>query len=1228
MRTGGPVVPYIHELIGLPSSEKPRVTVTKVEWGASFDRNDIIMDGASLDPTLPHLSTVNLVTVSTPSIWRGRWVAGLYIVPQQYEGGSVRTVQRMTVRVDYPSTTAAAIPRSDRLSSMALANPGAAARWGAKPQSPISLKTSRAIASDANLWTSGTMIRIEVETEGMYQITRANLENLGIDLTGVDPRQIRLFGNGGQILPENYTTARDTTFRENAIVITGEDDGSFDTDDRILFFGRSVNTWLPASIGGDFTHTNNPFTRRNVYWLYIPDAGGANGLRMESLESDQSPTSETSIARSRLFVDNDAVIYSGGKDEISGKIWYATRLNAGSQYSVSIQVRHPVSTSTAELKLLTKLDPFNTYSVAINGVPIDTTSSYKPTLTIPAGLLRNGSNSVTIRMLSGASYIDWIELNYDRTLTADEGRLSFDRLPTDGIVRVDATDLEDPWIFDVQQFDGVKMTRNMPFVVASQTNSPHRYYALSDGSFLAPASMTISGFGNSSYPDGLRSRGNGAEYLIITHRDFYDACGPLAAFIEQRDTLDAMRIDIADIYQEFGWGLFDPTAIRDFLSWAVNNWQTPPTTVLFVGDGDYDYRNIVSNADKNWVPPYENGSDCTDTWYSRFGTGYPQLVSGRLPAEYASQVTTYTNNLINYESNPDYGPWRSRMVLVADDEYEDTGVVRWNYIHMTEAETFSRDEAPDYLEIKKIYIATYPTEFDPTTGARRKPKATEDLITGINEGALVVSFIGHGNAHVWTHESILVDTRDDKLIDAGDRLPIYVAATCNWGYWDRPENLSFPEILVFRNGGSIGIISATRKTFVNSNDYFSTAFFEEFFDRATPRRLGESLILAQIKRANPTSLSYHCLGDPNLRPALPNKNVATTTINPDSLTAFSSAFIGGRIEDAIGTPDPSWTGEVLLDVIGSTDTLVYTFHNIWLDTQQTIPMTLQWLKPKGHLFRGLTSADGGSFDANFIVPRDIILGSSGAQVKMYAFNEEGDGAGAKLQIPISTQVGDLNDVTPPEINLWFDQKGWTSGGMTSSSPTLYVDLFDTNGINLTGDIGHDIVAIIDGENEIRLTDDFIYNRDSYSRGTVERRLYNLDTGRHTLELWAWDIANNYSRKEVSFNVLAASGTVVLNNVINWPNPFSKETNFTFELSEPAEVSIKIFTASGRLIKEIGPFQGNAGFNYPGGTTSELRWNGWDRYGDPIANGVYLYKVVAVGENGTKDETVGKLLRIR
>ncbi|MFH0883003.1 MAG: hypothetical protein V2A56_08455, partial [bacterium] len=456
LRSGGPVVPYVHRLIGLPGPEKPRIVVAKVEWGNRFDRTDIRADAPGLDPDLPHLSQINLVTLSEPGIWRGRWVAGLFIVPQRFEGGDIRAVNRMTIRIEYPRTTAPAFPREDRLAKFALANPGAAARWGATPHAAVSAKAARVIASDASLWSSGTVVRIEIETEGMYQITRANLENLGIDLTGVDPRQFRLFGNGGQVLPEFFTASRDTSLRENAIEVTGEDDGSFDENDRILFFGRSVNTWLSSSTSGEYDHTNNPFTRRNIYWLYIPDAGGDPGLRMEALGTDQAATSVTTTARSRLFVENDAIIYSGGSDEVSGKMWYAARLDAGSQYTATVQVQHPVATSTARLTLQIKPLSWANYAVNINGVSLDTLSSTKVTLNVPAGLLTNGGNSISIRQLGGGCYVDWFELDYNRTLTAIDGRLAFDRLPVDGIVRVEATDMEEPWVFDVQQFDRVK----------------------------------------------------------------------------------------------------------------------------------------------------------------------------------------------------------------------------------------------------------------------------------------------------------------------------------------------------------------------------------------------------------------------------------------------------------------------------------------------------------------------------------------------------------------------------------------------------------------------------------------------------------------------------------------------------------------------------------------------------------------------------------------------------
>jgi flagellar hook assembly protein FlgD len=93
-------------------------------------------------------------------------------------------------------------------------------------------------------------------------------------------------------------------------------------------------------------------------------------------------------------------------------------------------------------------------------------------------------------------------------------------------------------------------------------------------------------------------------------------------------------------------------------------------------------------------------------------------------------------------------------------------------------------------------------------------------------------------------------------------------------------------------------------------------------------------------------------------------------------------------------------------------------------------------------------------------------------------------------------------------------------------------------------------------------------------------------------------------------------------VFNYPNPFILETYFTFILTDYAdEVEIKIYTINGRLIQNliVPPQSENAYY--------QVHWNGRDRDGDEVANGVYFYKVIAKS-NGLVKEVLQKLAKIR
>ncbi len=1230
-RESGRMVPFYRRLIGLPAGIKPGLRILDQRWSGFF--RGLPPRGIQPDSLLPvqRLDTAPAAMVGEPFIYRNRWVAYLYIVPLRIEGSSTRRLEEMRLRIEYPKRATRLVRRDDPLALKALLNPRAASGWALPPRRS-ELAKQREIAGLA-AWPAGTMIRIETGEEGIYEITYEELEANGFDLSGFDPRTFRLYGNGGFMLDPDPLAGRDSMPRENAIIAVGESDGSWDPGDRILFHGKGVNSWTWEADIGEYTHTHNPYTTFNVYWLNIPD-DGSQGSRMQQLGASGAYAFTANRARSRLAVDNDVLIFNDSWTPASGVNWYAMELYGGDRYSTNFQVESPVGDQTATLRYkLKRYGGTPLCTIQINNTTVQTASisSLLQTVEIPAGLLVSGQNSFSIIMTSGHGYFDWFEISYTRSLETTSGRIDFDRLPSEGVGEISLTGLSNPWIFDIYDFDHVKYTRDIPFTVESG-DIPHRYIAVSNDNFLHPHGYRESFPGGPGYPDGLRATDLAADYLYISHSDFLDAAASLKQHVEQRDNVNILLVDISDVFDEFSWGLFDPTAIRDFLKYAVESWNGPPSVCLLIGDGDYDYRNIVSSADRNWIPPYENGTDCRDDFYATFGSATPELIMGRLPVQTSYELEAYIEKLTGYDNQPVYDPWRSRMVLVADDEHVDTGPTSHDQEHMRQAESIADQHTPDYLDVEKIYIGSYPTAFDPVSSGRLKPLATRELIECINRGALLVSYIGHGNAHVWAHESVFLDTRDRTLINSGKKTPVYVAFTCSWGHFDRPENEAFFEDLIVSPGGAVGVIAATRNTVGQTNFALSLDFYDNIFNRSERYGLGESLYFAKLDNYDSWNRYYHCFAEPMFVPAVPREDVVVTSLEPDSLVSLASASIEGEIRSPEGVPHTGFDGETLVTVYDGADLLNYTFIHYISDpstgARTPVYTPFEYTMPGGTIFRGLVNTVGGRFRAQFLVPRDVNFGSSSGWVQMYAFNDDGDGIGSKGNVAISTTSASSDDRTAPEIEIFFDHRRWRDGDMASPSPQLIVDIADSSGINLTGEIGHDIRAVIDGTEEIVLTDDFIYSRDSHTTGTVEQRLYGIAPGEYKIEIWAWDNVNNYARKEVRFTLVDASSEVVLRDVLNWPNPFSDNTSFTFELSAEAEVSIRIFTASGRLVREIGPVSANAGYNYPEATSRELVWNGRDLYGDSVANGVYLYRITATGASGQSDEKLGKLIRIR
>jgi hypothetical protein len=360
------------------------------------------------------------------------------------------------------------------------------------------------------------------------------------------------------------------------------------------------------------------------------------------------------------------------------------------------------------------------------------------------------------------------------------------------------------------------------------------------------------------------------------------------------------------------------------------------------------------------------------------------------------------------------------------------------------------------------------------------------------------------------------------------------------------------------------------------------------------------------------------IGDPAMKLAIPEPQIIITKINDIPINEFDSNIRGLDLVNVKGNIIDS-QGQIANDYQGE---LTVTFYDKEIDrttlandgtTDNLGNQILLNFKTLGEtLFRGKSSVVDGEFDFDFIVPKDVGMEVDFGKFSFYSkqYNSLKDNNGYDLTV----RVGGINenaeeDNLGPEIELFMNDESFINGGITNENPNLIVKLFDENGINTSSGVGHDIVATIDSDqaNSYILNDYYQANIDDFQNGTINFPLNNISAGVHTLKLKAWDVYNNSSESEIEFMVFDEDEDLVIDNVLNYPNPFIDYTEFWFNhnSSTPLNVTIQIFTVSGRLVKTIFGATDSSGNN---SFSRDFYWDGRDDFGDKVAKGVYIYKL--------------------
>jgi len=676
----------------------------------------------------------------------------------------------------------------------------------------------------------------------------------------------------------------------------------------------------------------------------------------------------------------------------------------------------------------------------------------------------------------------------------------------------------------------------------------------------------------------------------------------------------------------------DVSGIRNFIKYAYDNWIVKPAYVLLFGDGTYDYKNIEGFGN-NYIIPWETENSLNsidsypmDDFYVEVSgaDNKVDLGIGRINANTLADAQIAVDKIITYETDDSKGAWQNLITMVADDQW--TSIVNEGNYHVSQSEDLAGNHVPISFDINKIYLGEYQTVI--TSLGRTKPGVTEDLIKQINNGTLIVNFIGHGSPHEWTHEDVFENsTTIPRLVN--DKLFFLTAATCDFGYYDIPNTQSGAEQLVMRQGsGAIGAVTSARPVYSDQNAALNNQFYDDLLGspRDTlnlPVTVGKAYFNLKQVRTSENDQKYHLFCDPSLRLSIPQFIANIDSVNGQTLSANVQikALSNTKISGTILKPDNSlwnnFNGQGILSVFDSQ-------RQITMAEQPDITINLQG----GIIFRGQVSVTNGKFNSNFIVPKDISYENKNGKVVFLFYDNNADGLGYTSNVLVGgTDTTAVNDKTGPKIDIYFDDLTFKNAYLVNPDSKLIVKLSDPTGLNTTGTgIGHKIEGILNDDiiNPIDFTTYFTGDLDAGGKsGQVNYQFNNLNEGHYKLQVNAWDVFNNFSDDITYFDVVSGN-SLTINDVYNYPNPFSGKTTFTFQqnLNKTFDVKIKIYTVAGRLIKVINSYD-----VYDKYVT--IDWDGRDQDGNLIANGVYFYKVILKSTDDSFSQSViGKLAVMR
>ncbi|MGE5458152.1 MAG: type IX secretion system sortase PorU, partial [Methanococcaceae archaeon] len=1010
-------------------------------------------------------------------------VQNILLSPVQFNSaeGKIRIYTKITGRINFSSSQKISEPVYDRMLSSAIINYKNAAQWQVHD-----VKLKKGVFN--SVLSNGRWFRFEAADEGIYKITKSMLAGYGIDANSVDPRTIKIYNNGGKVMPENPLVAAPNDLVENAIFVSGESDGKFDDTDFILFYGRGVNFWEYDTTVHQFVRRFNPYSKENFFWI---TSGGAQGKRMNP-KVNETGNANSVLTTTPAFTSWDEDKINIGKsgryfvgDEFATNIKsrsYTNKLdnmipnsliNYNFQFinsdpnSIQLKVEDNSNLLYSNYLTGTLSDPYSYTDFSV-GVPAKGSLSFSGTLPENRSVLKFTYSAASDK---SKGYLDYFEIRYSKYLIPSNDQLLFFSPDSNGLYEYDLSGFSNSNIsvYDITDYSNVRLIAN-PFISGGEyrflsneiSHYLSRYIAVGNSVYKTP------GGGTEIENSNLHGESSGAQLIIITPKQFREQALRLKNYKESNAPVKTSVVvaDIDKVFNEFSGGMSDISGLRNYFRYAFLNWAVKPENVLLFGDGTYDYRNI-EGAGNNYILTYQTPESFhllhsypMDDYFAKVDSSDDliDLGIGRLNINSLADAQTVVDKIILYDSNEDKGDWQNIISMVADDNLTTAGY-EGNY-HTTQSETLASLHIPGYFTLNKIYLGAYPTVI--TGFGRTKPGVTEAIINSVNTGTLILNYIGHGSPELWAHERVFENSSTIPQLK-NKNLFFLTAATCDFGYYDLPTVQSGVELLVLKpNSGAIAGFTASRPVFSNEN----AALNEQFYDNllfsprdslSFPITIGESYFKTKINKTSENDKKFHLFGDPSIRLLIPRYNAVVDSINGISVAngniqikALSNSNVSGHIERE-GSIWSGYSGEGVLSVF---------------DSDRKVPLPLLFGEivtyPGGVIYKGRVSISNGYFKSSFVVPKDISYENKNGKIVFFFNSENDNGIGFTRNLIVGgTDSSAVNDNKGPAISITFDDPQFKNGYLVNPDSKLIVHLSDDTGINTTGTgIGHKMEGIL------------------------------------------------------------------------------------------------------------------------------------------------------------------------